>query len=86
MRAFLVTLVLLAAAATASAAPPALTLRTPLPDWLAPGARFTVEGATDAGGRVYLVSDSTRIGSVEPGAGGRRARRRRQALAESHHV
>jgi poly-gamma-glutamate synthesis protein (capsule biosynthesis protein) len=71
MRAFLVMLALLAAGATASAAPPALTLRTPLPDWLAPGARFSVEGATDAGGRVYLLSDGTRIGSVEPGAGGR---------------
>jgi poly-gamma-glutamate capsule biosynthesis protein CapA/YwtB (metallophosphatase superfamily) len=61
---------LAAAATTASAAPPALTLGTPLPEWLAPGAPLVVAGRTSAPS-VTLVSDGARLGSAAAGPGGR---------------
>src|SRR3954471_24711206 len=61
MRGLLMTLVLLTVTAAASAAPPTLTISTPLPAWLAPGASFVVGGSTSAPA-VSLLSDGTRIG------------------------
>ncbi len=70
MRGLLITLVLLTAVASASAAPPTLTIAAPLPDWLAPGAHFAVEGSTSAH-TVTLLSDGARIGSAATRPNGR---------------
>ncbi len=70
MRGLLATFALVAAAATASAAPPTLTMATSLPAWLAPGARFVVDGSTSVQ-TVSLLSDRARIASVTAGPGGR---------------
>ena len=71
MRALLAMLAVLAVAATATAAasPRELTLATPLPAWLAPGAPLTVGGTTGATS-VELLSDGVRVGSATTGADG----------------
>jgi poly-gamma-glutamate synthesis protein (capsule biosynthesis protein) len=70
MRGLLATLALLTAGAGAPAAPPTLTLAAPLPEWVAPGARFVVAGSTSARA-VTLLSDGSRIASATPGPNGR---------------
>ena len=71
MRALLIALALLTLAAPASATPPTLHIGTPPPAWLAPGARFTVDGSTSAGTLVSLLSDGARIASTTSSPRGR---------------
>ncbi len=73
------------AAATASAAPPTLTIATPLPDWLAPGASFVVGGSTSAPS-VSLLSDGARIGSATTGPHGRFTLHVRAPAAGLHRI
>jgi len=71
MRGLLVMTALLAVAATAGASTPELTVDTPMPPWLAPGATFVMKGSTGAGTAVSLFSGGSRIGSTMSGPGGR---------------
>src|SRR4051794_8622763 len=70
MRGLLTLFALTGVTVGASAGPPALTMATPMPAWLAPGAPLLVAGTTSAG-TVSLLSDGTRIGSAAAGPGGR---------------
>jgi poly-gamma-glutamate capsule biosynthesis protein CapA/YwtB (metallophosphatase superfamily) len=85
MRALLATFALVAATATASAAPPSLTIATRMPAWLAPGARFVVAGSTSAR-TVSLLSDGARIGSTATGPGGRFSLHVRAPVAGRHRI
>lgn len=85
MRCLLMTLALATAVATGSAAPPALTIATPLPAWLAPGGRLVVNGSTSAAA-VSLLSDGARIGSAAAGPRGRFSLHVRAPAAGRHQL
>jgi poly-gamma-glutamate capsule biosynthesis protein CapA/YwtB (metallophosphatase superfamily) len=76
---------LVGAIATSSTAPPRLTMATPMPAWLAPGARFVVGGSTSAS-TVVLLSDGVRIGSAAAGLDGRFSLRTRAPRAGRHRL